>query len=79
MKSTILGLACLAALAVSSPAAAADAALAAPIHQFIDAFNKGDGKTAGATHLASGVTIIDEVAPFIWTGPKAFETWRPTS
>ncbi|MGH6967187.1 MAG: nuclear transport factor 2 family protein [Phenylobacterium sp.] len=75
MKTTILGLVCLAALSVTSAAAAATAELAAPIHQFIDAFNKGDGKTAGATHLAAGVTIIDEVPPYIWQGPKAFETW----
>ena len=75
MKSAILGLVCAAALSVTSAASAADAQLAAPIHQFIDAFNKGDGKTAGATHLAAGVTIIDEVPPYIWHGPRAFETW----
>jgi len=75
MKSTIIGMMCLAALSTASAASAADPQLEAPIHQFVDAFNKGDGKTAGATHLASGVTIIDEVAPYIWTGPKAFETW----
>jgi len=75
MKSAILGLVCLAALSATSAAAAATAELAAPIHQFIDAFNKGDGKTAGATHLAAGVSIIDEVPPYIWQGPKAFETW----
>jgi hypothetical protein len=75
MKTTILGLACLAALSTASAAVAATAELAAPIHQFIDAFNKGDGKTAGATHLAAGVSIIDEVPPYIWQGPKAFETW----
>ena len=75
MKSTLLGLACVAALSAASAAAAADAALSAPIRQFIDAFNKGDGKTAGATHLATGVSIIDEVPPYSWQGPKAFETW----
>ncbi len=75
MKSAILGMVCAAALSAASAASAADAALAAPIHQFIEAFNKGDGKTAGATHLATGVSIIDEVAPYIWQGPKAFETW----
>jgi hypothetical protein len=75
MKSDLLGLICLATFSAASPALAADAQLTAPIHQFIDAFNKGDGKTAGATHLSSGVTIIDEVPPYIWQGPKAFETW----
>lgn len=75
MKSAILGAMCLATLSMASAAAAADPQLAAPIHQFIDAFNKGDGKTAGATHLAAGVSIIDEVPPYLWEGPKAFETW----
>ena len=75
MKSTLLGLACLAAVSAASAAAAANAPLEAPIRQFIDAFNKGDVKAAGATHLASGVSIIDEVAPHNWQGPKAFETW----
>jgi hypothetical protein len=75
MKPAIFGLVCLAVCSTASAAAAANAELAAPIHQFIDAFNKGDGKTAGATHLAGGVSIIDEVPPYIWQGPKAFETW----
>ena len=75
MKSTILGLACVAAFSTASTATAANAQLEAPIHQFIDAFNKGDVKAAGATHLASGVSIIDEVPPHNWQGPKAFGTW----
>jgi hypothetical protein len=75
MKSAILGAMFLATLSMASAAAAADPQLAAPIRQFIDAFNKGDGKTAGATHLAAGVSIIDEVPPYLWEGPKAFETW----
>jgi ketosteroid isomerase-like protein len=75
MKSTILGLACLAAFSAASAAAGANAQLEAPIRQFIDAFNKGDVKTAAAAHLASGVSIIDEAPPHIWQGPKAFGTW----
>jgi ketosteroid isomerase-like protein len=75
MKSTILGLACLAAFSIASAATAADAQLEAPIHQFIDAFNKGDVKGAAATHMATGVSIIDEAPPHIWQGPKAVETW----
>lgn len=75
MKTALIGILCAGLLSTASAAAAANAELAGPIHQFIDAFNKGDGKTAGATHLASGVTIIDEVPPYIWQGPKAFETW----
>jgi ketosteroid isomerase-like protein len=74
MKSTMLGLVCLAAISTAPAATAANAQLEAPIHQFIDAFNKGDMKTAAATHLAT-VSIIDETAPHIWQGPKAFGTW----
>jgi len=73
MKTLVLGLAFLAAL--PSAAAAANAAVETPIHQFIDAFDKGDAKTAAATHVASGVSIIDEVPPYAWQGPKAFGTW----
>jgi ketosteroid isomerase-like protein len=75
MKLAVPGVICLAVLFAPVAASAADAQIQAPIHQFIDAFNKGDGKTAGATHLAAGVSIIDEVPPYIWQGPKAFETW----
>jgi len=75
MKSAIFGMACAAALSVTSAASAASAELEAPIRQFIDAFNEGDGKAAGATHLAAGVSIIDEVPPYIWQGPTAFDTW----
>ena len=75
MKTALIGILCAGLLSTASAAAAANAELAAPIRQFIDAFNKGDGKTAGATHLAAGVTIIDEVPPYIWQGPKAFDAW----
>jgi len=75
MKTALIGILCAGLLSTASAAGAANAELAAPIHQFIEAFNKGDGKTAGATHLASGVTIIDEVPPYIWQGPKAFDAW----
>jgi ketosteroid isomerase-like protein len=75
MKSTAMGIVCVAALSTASAAAAADAQLEAPIRQFIDTFNKGDVKGAAATHLAAGVSIIDEFPPHIWQGPKALETW----
>ena len=75
MKPAVLGLACLAAAAsVSAAAAAGNAALEAPIHQFIDDFNKGDAAGAAAANLPS-VSIIDEVPPHLWVGPKAFATW----
>lgn len=74
MKTVVLGLMCLAGMSASSVAFAANAQLEAPIHQFIDDFNKGDAKGAAAAHMAS-VSIIDEVAPHLWVGPKAFTTW----
>ncbi|MDB5464636.1 MAG: hypothetical protein JWP28_3030 [Phenylobacterium sp.] len=74
MKTAVLGLVCLAGLSTSSVALAANAQLEAPIHQFIDNFNKGDAKGAAASHLPS-VSIIDEAPPHLWVGPKAFATW----
>ena len=53
---------------------AGDAALEATIRQFAIAFNKGDLKTAKALHITAP-TIIDEVAPHYWSGPKAFDDW----
>ena len=75
MKTILFGLAVLAGLSLATGSLAANAQVEAPIHQFIDAFNKGDMKTAAATHLAGGVSIIDEVRPHLWSGPKAFVSW----
>lgn len=55
-------------------AAAADD-VAAPIRQFIDAFNKGDTATAYATYAKGDINIIDEFAPHRWTGPHAPQDW----
>jgi len=74
-KTVMIGLGCMAALSLASEALAADAGVEAPIRKFADAFNKGDIKGAAATHLASGVTIIDEAPPHLWQGPKAFDSW----
>jgi ketosteroid isomerase-like protein len=74
MKYLILGAAGLAAASISSAAMAGNAQVEAPIHQFMDAFNKGDMKTAAAAHLPS-VTIIDEPRPHLWQGPTAFTAW----
>jgi len=51
MKFAILSIACVAALSASSAMAAGDAALEAPIHTFIDDFNKGDAAGAAASQL----------------------------
>jgi len=74
MKVLLVGVAGCFAFFVSGGAVAADAQLMAPVHQFIDSFNKGDAKGAEAAHTAS-VAIIDEVAPHIWQGPGAFKAW----
>ena len=74
MKILVLGAAGLAAVSIGSVAMAANAQVEAPIHQFIDAFNKGDMKAAAAAHLPS-VTIIDEARPHLWQGPTAFMSW----
>ena len=76
MKTMIVASLALAGSAVASPSlAAADPQITATIHQFIDAFDKGDIKTAAATHLSTGVTIIDEVPPHLWQGPNGFMSW----
>lgn len=58
------------------------AALAAPvddvtgaIHGFIDAFNIGDTKTVDGAYAGGSVSIVDEFAPYRWTGPHAGQTW----
>ncbi|HTO41910.1 MAG TPA: nuclear transport factor 2 family protein [Rhizomicrobium sp.] len=43
----------------------------APAHQFINALNAGDSKTAAAAHQSS-VAIIDEFAPYHW---NTFDAW----
>jgi hypothetical protein len=47
----------------------------APIRQFIDGFNKGDTKSAFAAYAAGDISIIDEFAPHLWTGPNAAHAW----
>lgn len=72
---TIIGLAvATSAISAGGREATPTAKLLAPIHQFMASFNKGDAIGAAATHAAD-VTIIDEVPPHLWRGPKAFETW----
>ena len=73
-----LTMASLVCLVVAAPAIAqtADPQLMAPIHKFIDSFNKGDSAAAASTHAAAAdLTIIDEVPPYLWRGPKAFQAW----
>jgi hypothetical protein len=63
-------------LGAATSAQTPDAQLMAPIQKFIDSFNKGDAVNAAATHAAEAdLTIIDEVSPYLWRGPKAFQAW----
>ncbi|OYX38494.1 MULTISPECIES: nuclear transport factor 2 family protein [unclassified Sphingomonas] len=61
-------------LAGTTPALAKDAAVEAPITQFLEAFNKGDIAAAAATH-AGDSHITDEVAPYFWGGHDVVQRW----
>ena len=50
------------------------AAVMSVVNQFVDAFNKGDVKTAG-TACAEQASIIDEFAPHEWHGAGACLKW----
>lgn len=79
MRYLTLGLvlcASLAAIGSATGAQPADPEITAPITRFVAAFNKGDVAAAAATHASGAdLVIIDEVAPYMWRGPKAFDTW----
>lgn len=76
MRCLILGAVLWCVMAAATGAAAAEDPLMAPIQKFIDSFNKGDMVAAAATHTAgSDLTIVDEVPPYIWRGPEAFQAW----
>ena len=74
MRTLLVALVCTVAMSASAAGVAVDATVTAPIHQFIDNFNKGDVKAAEATHVAEPI-IVDEVAPYRWQGHGAFKTW----
>ena len=44
------------------------------IHQYIDAFNKGDA-SALASFFAVPGSILDGMAPHVWSGPTATQDW----
>lgn len=74
----LLTLAAVAAIAIAPIAHAADAAVEAPIRAMIAGFNSGDVASVKAAHVAAP-SIVDEVtAPFVWTGPTAFDDWLGT-
>jgi ketosteroid isomerase-like protein len=49
-------------------------AVLAPVHQFIDGFNKGDTKTALAA-CADETSILDDFPPHEWHGTGACAKW----
>ena len=73
MKRVLLGLAV--TIGLCPAARAADTPLMAPIHQFVDAFNKGDDKTAAKAFAPGSISIIDEVPPHVWSGTGALPHW----
>lgn len=44
------------------------------IRQYIGAFNKGDAKAMAACFALTG-SILDGLAPHVWSGPTACENW----
>jgi len=46
----------------------------AVVHKWVDAFNKGDGKT-GSSFCVDGALIIDDFAPHVWQGSGACASW----
>jgi ketosteroid isomerase-like protein len=71
MRTAVIG--GLAGLAMAS-AASAGITPVGTVHDFVDAFDKGDAAAAAATQSAD-VSIIDEMAPHAWTAPGAFQAW----
>jgi hypothetical protein len=48
----------------------------AAVHQYINAFNQGDGEATAATFAATG-SILDGMAPHVWQGPTALSGLAP--
>lgn len=61
-------------LVAGTALASPDADVMATVNQFVDGFNKGDTKSAGAA-CAEHVSIIDEFPPHEWHGAGACEVW----
>jgi len=61
-------------LAAGPTAAAAQTDVIATVHQYVDAFNKGDVKAATAL-CTDQASIIDEFPPHEWHGAGACTTW----
>lgn len=76
MRASILTIAVCLLMTAGVGAQTPDPQVIAPIQKFIDSFNKGDVAGAATTHAAEAdLVIIDEVSPFLWRGPRAFQQW----
>lgn len=64
--------------ALAAVPALADPAVEAPIRAMERAFNAGDLAAAKATHVAAPSITDEFAAPFVWTGPTAFDDWTGT-
>jgi len=73
MKSLIM-VAAISACLWAPLASARDATVEAPIHRMMEGFNKGDIAAVKALHVTAP-TIVDDIAPFHWSGPGAFDSW----
>jgi ketosteroid isomerase-like protein len=73
MKVLLILLGCMLVTSTVPKATAQD--VAAPIHQFLDALNRGDGKAAKASYARGDILIVDEVAPHRWYGANAHDEW----
>lgn len=74
MKTSLICAALICAGLAAPAASARDAALAVPIHKMMEGFNKGDVAMVKAVHVAAP-TIVDNVPPFLWSGPQSFDHW----
>lgn len=74
MRYLLIG-ACAAAQLSLIGAAQAETPLMAPIHQFVDSFNKGDEKAAAKSFAPGTISIIDEIPPHLWVGADALRRW----
>src|ERR1035441_2596073 len=72
---TLFGAVVVVGMSAAAGAATPAAEAMVPVRAFIDSFNKGDTKAAAAQTSPDGMSITDEIAPFTWSGPKAFDTW----
>ena len=52
-----------------------NAAILAPVHGFLDATDKAPDIDKAASYWTPSQSVVDEFAPYHWTGPKALRAW----